>query len=103
MLNRPIIKVGSPYRAKPDGLVRHSPRLLADRKARLDRAGLRDRDVPYALAILDQARFQSAAYARGFPDEDREEMNESTTIWRIGTSIPAMARPRPQGPQGHPA
>jgi hypothetical protein len=48
------------------------------------------RDVPYALASLDQARFLSAAYARGFPDEGRDEMNERlATVERAAAGLSA--------------
>jgi hypothetical protein len=80
-----------PNREEPNGLVRLSPRPLADRSIELACA---TRDVPYTLAILDQSRSLSAAYAFGFPDEDREEMNERlATVERAGAGLSATESP----------
>ena len=54
---------------------------------------LATRHAPYALAIRDQARRLSAACAQGFPDADRDELNERLAA--VEQAVAAVSDPEP--------
>ena len=48
---------------------------------------------PHALAIRDQARRLSAACGQGFPDADRDELNERLAA--VEQAVAAVSDPEP--------
>src|SRR5262249_47320084 len=61
------------------------------------------RHAPYAIAIRDQARRLSAACEHGFPDADRDALNERlAAVQRAVATIPIPDGAGPASPSDRP-